>query len=200
MNDYYDVREVNKSFIIDYKYPTPILNIGDIKPYITITYDKNRNAQDLKLNLVVSGSSDEKLRDIYISKEDKLKETLVSNRIVKLEYNDLNIPFYESNFDYTFSAYNTNDAHNRIGHSDTKKFVMGDGISKLKTLPSDGKDYLSGDVSRQYLLLDEENSEGENPIVDWLWVKQNTLHDIDKYYKFEKKDENGNVEFRYFGH
>lgn len=77
---------------------------------------------------------------------------------------------------------------------------MGDGISKLKTLPSDGKDYLSGDVSRQYLLLDEENSEGENPIVDWLWVKQNTLHDIDKYYKFEKKDENGNVEFRYFGH
>lgn len=93
MNDYYDVREVNKSFIIDYRYPTPILNIGDIKPYITITYDKNRNTQDLKLNLVVSGSSDEKLRDIYISKEDKLKETLVSNRIVRLEYNDFNIPF-----------------------------------------------------------------------------------------------------------
>ena len=77
---------------------------------------------------------------------------------------------------------------------------MADGISKLKTLPSDGKDYLIGDVSRQYLLLDEEKSEGENQIVDWLWVKQNTLHDIDKYYKFEITDENKNVVKTYFGH
>lgn len=200
MNDYYDVRESNTSSIIYYEYPRPILSIDDINPYVTITYDKNRNTQDLKLNLKISGSSNEKLRDIQISKKDIDKDTLVSNRIVKLEYNDLNIPFQKSNFDYTFSAYNINDRHNRIGNSDTKPFVMADGISKLKTLPSDGKDYLSGDVSRQYLLLDEENSEGENPIVDWLWVKQNTLHDIDKYYKFEKKDENGNVEFRYFGH
>lgn len=200
MNDYYDVREANVSSIIDYEYPEPEMSIDDIKPYITINYDKNKNTQDLQLNLKISGSSKEKLRDIQISKKDIDKDTLVSNRIVKLEYNDLNIPFQKSNFKYTFSAYNINDRHNRIGNSDTKPFVMADGISKLKTLPSDGKDYLIGDVSRQYLLLDEEKSEGENQIVDWLWVKQNTLHDIDKYYKFEITDENKNVVKTYFGH
>ena len=64
MNDYYDVREANVSSIIDYEYPEPEMSIDDIKPYITINYDKNKNTQDLQLNLKISGSSKEKLRDI----------------------------------------------------------------------------------------------------------------------------------------
>ena len=192
MNDYYDEREVSSSTMIDYRYPRTEIEIDNIRPYITIDYDKNKNTQSLKLNLSISGSTKEQLREIYLTKQntDNGKET--TSKVSKLEFEDLNIPFVDSKYQYTFEAFNKNDTQNRKSVCTPKEFVIQSTekteVSALKELPSDGKDYLSGDISKQYLLLNVVNDEGEHPIVDWTWVKQNTLHDIDKFYRFTFDD------------
>ena len=113
-----------------------------------------------------------------------------------LNYIDRLNSFDAATYNYNFKAYNYNDLHNRPSEENLAKFTIGTNVGELSDLPYDCVDYLNGTVESQFDLLDEKNDEGDYKKVDWLWVKQNTLHDIDKYFKFVSKDN----DVVYFGH
>lgn len=199
MGDYYDSREVSHTIQQTYRYKRPRLKVCDIQPYITIDYNQLYNSQNLKLNLQVTGKTinetgeeiKEKLKSISIERDRKSLQNLYT-----LNYIDRLNSFDAATYNYNFKAYNYNDLHNRPSEENMAKFTIGTNVSQLSDLPYDGVDYLNGTVESQFDLLDEKNDEGDYKKVDWLWVKQNTLHDIDKYYKYVSADN----DVVYFGH
>lgn len=189
MGDYYDWREktLNKNFTLTY--PTPILTITDIQPYYSINYNTLNGEQSLVLNAQhTANSNGEKLKNISLRINERTPIVLTD-----LTYSHRNIGFNDNTFNYVYNAANENDLFNRLGESNVGTLTYNglvrenesDVVPSLNELPNGGVDYLEGDASSMFVNLDGiPNDNGEYPTVDWLWVKQNTLHDINKHYKW----------------
>lgn len=177
MSDFYDYRERTINSEIDLIYPTPKLTINDIQPYFSIIYNKENETQSIRLNAVIYGDSNEEdLKDIALQ--------INSNSVIltEMEYRHQNIGFEAKNIIYGFEAANIDDIYNRIGESDKKILTLNKDVMKLQELPSNGVDYLKGDVTSRFTI------DGKNEIVDWDWVKYNTLHDVTKSYRWVDKE------------
>lgn len=177
MGDFYDYRErkLTKEFTLTY--PTPILEILDIQPYYTIHYDTLQGLQSLVLNAYINGHTEEELKNITLNIDD---ETPII--ISDLQYMHKNIGFVNHDYKYYYKGANGDDTFNRLGQSDVMTLSVGD-VSNLDILPNKGTDYMQGNSSQLYTIAEENDRK-----VDWLWVKQNTLHDIDKHYKWTLED------------
>lgn len=176
MGNFYDYREEKLSKEYTLTYPNPIIDIYDIQPYYTINYNKLTNVQTLVLNTLVRGHSDEELKNISIT-EGTSQPVILS----ELLYSDKNVGFTTQDISYVYKAANNADLFNRIGESESTVISIGE-VSNLTSIPQDGIDYLSGNVASRFIVEEDKIK------VDWIWVKENTLHDVDKLYKWVLED------------
>lgn len=184
MADFYDVRKKTCSKTFTYTYPTPKLTIDDICAYTYIDFDKSTQIQSLKLVCdVISNYSEEPLKYISVNVNDEVYQ------LSELKYTHVIPSDDESTYTFSFSASNFNDIFNREGISDYASFSVTDKLDTLLSLPSNGNDYLGIDDGRMFIKTDNQE------VIDWLWLKQNTLHDVNKSVVYEDTINNR----KYFG-
>ena len=179
MNDYYEKRTKTKSIEGQFNYKRPNITIDDVKPYTVINYDQLRNIQRLNLVAEVCSNYDEEpLKNITISLNGNEIEVSSLNYVHR--FND----GLKTVKNFAFKASNANDVYCRYGYVN-KKFEITDDLTDLLTLPMGGDDYFTDDMTKVFEIIPyATESNDENEKVDWLWVKQNTLHDVTKSHTF----------------
>lgn len=179
MNDYYETRTAKNTKTGTFTYKTPNITIDDIRPFVKINYDRLKDKQYLTLAAeVYSSYTAEPLKNITLTVDGRTFDVPELNYV----YDFSNGSAVTKSFKFT--AQNANDLYNRNGEKE-QWITLNKELTNLLTLPSNGVDYFTDDASKVFVV--EET--GEN--VSWLWVKQNTLHDINKKFSFS----NG----KYFG-
>lgn len=188
MNDYYDSRTVvSKTYKDSFTYLRPQLSLSDIRPFVVIDYDKIRNKQSLSLCAeVCSQYNAEPLKNISMSVNNGSEISLPSLNYI---YNFPNTN--SSTTSFVLKAANENDLYNRKG-SVSGSFQVTNNLTNLLSLPNDGVDYFTDDTTKMFT-----NTE-TNEVVDWLWVKQNTLHDVNKSISYQNGKYIGSDDSGYF--
>lgn len=197
MDDYYETRttkhilgelkiDENGEYVEDIRnfyYKRPQITIDDIRPHTLINYDPLRDKYSLSFVVdICSDYNDEPLKNISLQVGDgdsfavnSLNQTytfntgdLIGDTIIEGQ------PLVKK---FTLRAQNENDIFNRDGNV-TETITINSNLSSLLSLPMDGSDFFDSDVSKLYNIV------GTEEYVDWLWVKQNTLHDVNKEVSF----------------
>ena len=184
MGDYYDKRQVYKTCRIEnFEYPTPKITLDNIQPYVVINFNKMTNEQSLSLACdIISNYNEEELKDISITISENEGKG-IKTYIPKLTYtHNLKKTTKDSNYDFVFSGANYYDEHSRVAHSNSSRLTITDDITKSLMLPNEGIDYLGADVAHLYTIV---GGEDDGRVVDWTWLKEHTLHDINKTYKIK---------------
>lgn len=194
MNNYYDSRSASISTTTNYSYATPDIEITNIQPYVKINYDRIGNVQSLILCHSVTGiSPKDTIKNIKLIEKYDDNETIVD--VSSLNYTYSNVPISKNNLKYTFKAVNENDLYERYGSSSEVTYTNSLTSDDILKLPHNGVDYLQGNDNTIFSVPSGTIDNDEEIPVSWRWVKENTLFDIDKFYKFT--DENGKT---YYGH
>lgn len=176
MGDYYETRTKEKKITGTFTYKKPVLTIDDIRPYTKIHYDALRDSQSLSLcSEIVSSYNAEPLKNISLTIDGNNDEVYDLSKINYIyDFDDVS----QQKKTFKIEAANLNDIYNRLG-SVTKQFAIKSEISSLLQLPSNGVDYLPTDFTKVFEVVEEQDK-----VVDMLWVKQNTLHDVVKTHKY----------------
>ena len=179
MNDYYEKRTKQKSINGYFQYKRPNITIDDIRPYTYIVFDQIRNKQSLSLVAEVCSDYDEEsLKNISLTLNGNTFDISSMNYLYQFD-NGL-----KSIKNFSISASNVNDVYGRRGFAE-KSFEISEDLTSLLSLPMDGNDYFTDDVTKVFEIIPSTNDEqNSNETVDWLWVKQNTLHDVIKTHSF----------------
>lgn len=174
MADYYETRSETKTVTGNFAYKKPALTIDDIRPYTKVNYDAIRDKQNLSLCCeIISTYNAEPLKNITMTIDNTDVYALSE---VGYVFNFDKITAHKKTF--KLSAANANDIYNRSG-SVTKEFSITNNLSSLLTLPLNGVDYLETDFNKVFEVVGEEDK-----VVDMLWIKENTLHDVRKSHKY----------------
>lgn len=184
MGDYYDKRQVYKTCRIEnFEYPTPKITLDNIQPYVIINFNKLTNEQSLSLACdIISDYTEEELKDISITISEN-EGKAIKTYIPKLTYtHNLKKTIKDSNYDFVFSGANYYDEYSRVAHSNSSRLTITDDITKSLMLPNEGIDYIGADVAYLYTIV---GGEDDGRVVDWTWLKEHTLHDINKTYKIK---------------
>ena len=196
MNHYYDVRNVNQQIIVnDFQYPKPQITHDDVRVYTVVNYNALRNKQTLSLALnSVSNYNTEPLKNTALliktkqgnsfSESQKINIPSLNHSYVlqPITATSNNLQVSKNTFKFAFTAANKNDIYDRMAVTADKTFEITQNISNLVSLPSNSVDYLSDDNTQMFTLT---NADQSVEVKDWLWVKQNTLHDVNKTYSFK---------------
>ena len=183
MGDYYDYRSKSSSCSNSFTYKVPQIHITDILPIPHISYDKMTNTQNLDLySIIIANEKDNReLKAIKLYENDMLCDGYANLKsFVKFNFNNLE----ETTKSYKFSSIDSNDMYNRIGLSSSAKITVNNDEIKnnLLSLPSDYIDAIGNDTNKQFIQADN------NEIRTMTWVKENTLHDIRKKYRYTHED------------
>lgn len=181
MGDYYDVRKKSISKTETFTYVTPNITITDVRFVPVINYDRVKDTQTISLTTITTASEakNRKFKQItsYLNGNSTGNlSNLTFNTNVTLGSGDT------TQHKYKISAIDQNDKFNRVGTSEevTCSVDNQDIKNNLFTLPNNGVDYLQGNTSTQFTYRVGSQDE----VRSWLWVKENTLHDIRKLYSY----------------
>lgn len=180
MGDYYAVRSKSETIQYQYEYSLPDITLDDIQPFTIVSYDKITNKTSLSLGCNIKSDYDEEqLKNIEIYLND--------SKLTDLKKMDYYYPFIKSapkTYRFFFRACCAKDTRFRFASTLDKSLVVKNDVTRLLTLPNNGVDYIGEDVREQFEIVDETNLDKEGSIVDWYWVKSNTLQDVDKRWSF----------------
>jgi hypothetical protein len=85
-------------------------------------------------------------------------------------------------YDFVLSGANYYDNFARDAYTENAEVCIIDDIDKSLTLPNDGIDYIGTDVGNLYTIV---GGEDDGKVVDWTWIKEHTLHDINKTFQIK---------------
>lgn len=188
MTDSYDKREKVKDCIIEnFTYPTPKLTLDNVQPYVVITFDRLTNVQKLSLACdIISDYNEEELKNTKIKIKKYKENQIISEQNFDTSY--LKYTYAISNpkkdymYDFVLSGANYYDNFARNAYTENAELCITDDINKSLTLPNDGIDYIGTDVANLYTII---GGEDDGKVVDWTWIKEHTLHDINKTFQIK---------------
>lgn len=181
MGDYYDIRKKSKTKTDFFTYISPNISISDVSFVPVINYDRVKDIQTISLATITSATEakNRKFKQINSYVNDSITGNLSNLNFITeviLESGET------TQHKYKISGIDQNDKFNRVGMSKevTCSVNNQDIKNNLFILPNNGVDYLQGSASTQFI----QNVDSRDVVRSWLWVKQNTLHDIRKLYTY----------------